>query len=89
MQQRVVYFQGHVQGVGFRYTTCQAARPLAVTGHVKNLPDGRVELIAEGEPREIDLLLADIRKQLGGHIHSEQTDTRPATGHYHEFRVAH
>lgn len=88
MEQRVVYFEGHVQGVGFRYTTAQAARPLAVTGYVRNLPDGRVELVAEGQTSEIDRLLADVREQLGNHIRSEQTDTRPATGQYSDFRVA-
>lgn len=87
MEQRVVYFEGHVQGVGFRYTTCQEARPLDVAGYVKNLPDGRVELVAEGEPAEINRLLAGVREQLGGFIRSEQTDTRPATGNYHDFRV--
>ncbi|TWT67728.1 Acylphosphatase [Posidoniimonas polymericola] len=89
MEQRVVHFQGRVQGVGFRYTTCQEARALNVTGYVKNLPDGRVELVAEGEPAELDRLLAGVREQLGGFIRSEQTDTLPATGHYNDFRVTH
>ena len=43
-----MYFSGHVQGVGFRYTTRSVASRFAVTGYVRNLPDGRVELVAEG-----------------------------------------
>ncbi|MCA9240453.1 MAG: acylphosphatase [Planctomycetales bacterium] len=87
-EQRVVCFQGHVQGVGFRYTTQRIASRLAVTGTVRNLPDGRVELVAEGEPREIDCLLSQIREQLAGYIRNEQTDTRPATGHFGSFEIA-
>ena len=46
---REVYFSGQVQGVGFRYTVMRIASTLEVTGHVRNLPDGRVQLIAEVE----------------------------------------
>lgn len=87
-EQRVVYFQGHVQGVGFRYTTQRIASQMAVTGTVRNLPDGRVELIAEGDRREIEALLAEVRQQLGGYIRNEQTDTLPATGRYGSFEIA-
>ena len=46
---RRVHFSGRVQGVGFRFT-CQVARPgFDVAGYVRNLPDGRVELVAEGD----------------------------------------
>ena len=43
-----VLFQGHVQGVGFRYATHGLAQRFAVAGYVRNLADGRVELVAEG-----------------------------------------
>ena len=46
-------FRGTVQGVGFRYTVRQIAAEFAVTGYVKNLPDGTVEMVAEGEIREL------------------------------------
>ena len=49
---RLVLFSGRVQGVGFRYTACHIARHFTVTGYVRNLPDGRVELLAEGNPEE-------------------------------------
>ena len=44
---RRVCFNGDVQGVGFRYTTCQIAKDYTVGGYVKNLLDGRVEIVAE------------------------------------------
>lgn len=88
-EQRAVYFQGHVQGVGFRYTTHRLAGGRDVTGYVRNLEDGRVELIVEGSPGEIARLLEEIREQLGGHIRNEQTDRRPATNQYHSFDIRH
>ena len=49
-----VYFSGHVQGVGFRYSVKQLSLEFEVTGWVKNLPDGRVELMVEGERDELE-----------------------------------
>ncbi len=47
------WFEGHVQGVGFRYQTVNVAKGFEVTGSVRNLPDGRVHLYAEGEESEV------------------------------------
>ncbi|MBD8525541.1 acylphosphatase [Pseudomarimonas arenosa] len=49
---------GRVQGVGFRAATRREAQRLALSGHAINLPDGRVEVVAEGEPRAITELAA-------------------------------
>jgi acylphosphatase len=49
-----IIYSGHVQGVGFRYTTKTVAAGFEVTGTVRNLPDGRVELIAEGARAELE-----------------------------------
>jgi acylphosphatase len=48
-----VFYEGHVQGVGFRFTVRQIAKGFDVTGWVRNLPDGRVELQATGEEDEV------------------------------------
>ena len=48
-----IYYSGNVQGVGFRYTVKSIATGFEVTGAVRNLPDGRVELLAEGAPPEL------------------------------------
>jgi len=48
-----IFYSGNVQGVGFRYTVKSVATGFEVCGSVRNLPDGRVELIAEGEKNEL------------------------------------
>jgi acylphosphatase len=57
---RQVYYEGRVQGVGFRYTVRQLAKGFDVTGWVRNLPDGRVELQASGENQEVEAFLEAI-----------------------------
>src|SRR5882757_5443424 len=60
-QRHTIHYTGHVQGVGFRYTTHSIARNHEVTGYVRNLPDGRVELVAEGDRQDTDAFLEAIR----------------------------
>jgi acylphosphatase len=62
---------GDVQGVGFRYFIVDAARPLGVSGWVRNRPDGSVELTAEGERRQLEELLSAARH---GPRHAEVAD---------------
>lgn len=67
-----VFYEGRVQGVGFRYSVRQIATGFDVTGWVKNIPDGRVELLAIGFSREITDFLQAIRdSDLGGFIRNE------------------
>ncbi len=88
MKRITTNFRGHVQGVGFRYTVCHLATPIDVTGYVKNLSDGSVELVAEGSVDALAKLLTDIHAQMAGHIHDHTCDTSPATGEYNSFSVA-
>jgi len=60
MERVAVIYRGRVQGVGFRATVRHLARGYEVTGTVRNLPDGRVELIAEGAKRELQAFLEGI-----------------------------
>jgi acylphosphatase len=72
---RRVYFAGRVQGVGFRFM-CQAlARGFLVTGHVRNLPDGRVELLAEAEAHELDGFLEAIQLEMSTYIRNVEVET--------------
>ena len=84
---REMFFSGQVQGVGFRYTVMRLAVNLEVTGFVRNVSDGRVQLIAEGASEEIDQLLDGIRDTMGGYIRDEQTIEASATGEFRGFGV--
>lgn len=86
-QQRIVHYQGHVQGVGFRQTTTLLARPYRVVGYVQNLEDGRVKLVMEGSCEEMDQLERDIDERLGEFIRGRKVETRPATGQFERFEV--
>ena len=67
---RRVIFHGRVQGVGFRYTTRRIARGFPVTGFVRNLVDGSVELIACGVPSELQQFLDAVKTEFAGNIDS-------------------
>lgn len=63
-----VHFSGHVQGVGFRYSTLQVAKEFEVVGFVQNLPDGRVVVEAEGKRDTLDQFIVAISERLHGYI---------------------
>jgi acylphosphatase len=88
MIRRRVYFEGRVQGVGFRASTCRIASDYQVGGTVRNLDDGRVELIAEGPETEVEAFLAAIRADLGRFIRDERIEILPPGEPFSEFRVA-
>jgi len=77
-----VSYEGKVQGVGFRASILSLAKGFEVTGWVKNLPDGRVEMLATGEKDEVEEFLQGIREShLAGHIESESLlPTNPDPG---------
>jgi acylphosphatase len=68
VQHETVIFSGHVQGVGFRYTTLQVAKEYEVSGFVSNLPDGRVHLEVEGMKPEIEAFLKGLQEAMPGYI---------------------
>jgi acylphosphatase len=74
---RRVHYSGRVQGVGFRFTVHRVSRGFDVAGSVRNLPDGRVELTAEGEPAELDAFLEAVRDALSHYIRDVAVEPRP------------
>ncbi len=89
MHRRIVHFSGHVQGVGFRYTTQNLAIQYDVGGFVRNFPDGRVQLVIEGPDPDMDQLINGIRSKLNGHIKRLDVDEAPATGEFQQFYIRH
>lgn len=89
VQRRTYFFSGHVQGVGFRYTAQHLARNHPVTGYVRNLPDGRVELVIEGEAGDMDALLDAIKRQMEGFVRQIDVSEGKATGEFTGFGIRH
>jgi len=86
-EQRIIRFSGDVQGVGFRYTACRVAAEYKVAGYVRNLPDGRVECLVEGEAEEIDAFVANLAGRMEGYVHSQTHQAAPYTGQFSSFGV--
>lgn len=82
-----IHFTGQVQGVGFRYTTARLACGFAVTGFVRNLPDGRVELVVEGSRADVQKLLSDVGDAMEGHIRQTNSTEAAATGEFASFEI--
>lgn len=83
-----IFYSGHVQGVGFRYTAKTVAAGFEVTGTVRNLPDGLVELTAEGARAELEAFRTAIRDAgLAGLIRDEAITWSDAQNVMHGFEI--
>ena len=90
MKAAQVFYEGHVQGVGFRYSVKQIAKGFDVIGWVRNLPDGRVELQASGEPAELSAFLEAIAQSgLRAHIKSRTEAPLTAAPAARGFEIRH
>ena len=68
-----IFYEGRVQGVGFRFGVRQIAEGFAVAGHAANLPDGRVEVVLQGEPDEVEAMEKEIsQSHLEGFIRRQE-----------------
>ena len=86
-EQRILVYTGSVQGVGFRYTATRLAKGFAVDGYVRNLPDGGVELLAEGEGDEITAFTKTLAARFDGYIRDQRVFRHPYTGAFRGFIV--
>ena len=85
-----VFYEGNVQGVGFRWSVRNIAKGFDVTGSVRNLRDGRVELQAAGDNEELRAFLeAILQSELRAHIkkHSESPLADPPA--FRGFEISH
>ncbi len=79
---------GRVQGVGFRWFVLRRARSLDLTGWVRNLPDGSVEVRAEGTEAALDSLKALLEKgPAGSMVKNVQSRSASASGRFHDFDI--
>lgn len=83
-----VFYSGSVQGVGFRYTVKSVATGYEVAGTVRNLADGRVELVAEGAKDELEAFRQAIREAgLEHFIRNEEVHWTEASGEFRGFGI--
>ena len=82
------FYSGRVQGVGFRYTVKVLASGFEVTGIIRNLSDGRVELVAEGTQEELEAFRRAIQdSEIGRFIRNEETAWNAVTGEFRGFEI--
>ncbi len=90
MERVTVYYSGRVQGVGFRFSVRQIACGCEVSGTVRNLADGRVELVAEGTRAELKSFLEGIaQSDLSGYISKQHASWSTGQGTLRGFAIAH
>ena len=82
-----VIFSGLVQGVGFRYRTHTIAQNLPISGYVRNLTDGTVELVAEGTDEDLNLFIREITEELKTNIQNIHQEDIEISG-YEGFNIA-
>lgn len=83
------YFSGRVQGVGFRFTSVDIAdRFPEISGFVRNLADGRVEVVAEGPEEQVSAFITAVGDAMGPYIRGVDRKQLPATGEFSHFRIA-
>ena len=82
-----VFFSGTVQGVGFRYAVLTAAKRHPVTGWVRNLSDGRVEIVAESSAEALEFFIKDVEESMSGYIQSKKILWDVATGEFGNFSI--
>jgi len=86
-ERRRVLYSGDVQGVGFRWTTQATLSALPVTGYVRNLADGRVELVVEGATDQTEAACDRLRGVMASHIADEECEISPATDEFPTFVI--
>ena len=82
-----IIFSGQVQGVGFRYTVRSLVRQHPVRGFVRNLPDGTVEVVAQGNIGAINALLAEVQEHFRSHIRDCERDTTTLAEVFDGFEI--
>ncbi|MFG0259993.1 MAG: acylphosphatase [Phycisphaerales bacterium JB041] len=87
MERRVVMFSGRVQGVGFRVTTREVARGFAVSGWVRNEPDGRVRCEVQGEGGECERFVATVCERMAGYVQEARSEPIPIVREERGFEI--
>ncbi len=82
-----IIFTGRVQGVGFRFTARRAANRRQLTGFVRNVPNGTVEMLIQGHPDDVDDCIQDIEEYFAGYIRETKIEEIPPDPKYSDFQI--
>ncbi len=82
-----IIFSGRVQGIGFRFTAFNIANRYELTGFVRNLPDGTVEMLAQGNPDDITNCIRDINESFTGYISETTIEDASPNPQYKTFKI--
>ncbi|MHC4911951.1 MAG: acylphosphatase [Planctomycetota bacterium] len=82
-----IIFSGRVQGVGFRFTAHNIASRYQLVGWVRNLPDGTVEMIAQGNADDVSDCIRDISEFLSGYVKDAKVDEAPIDPRHTDFKI--
>ena len=82
-----IVFKGRVQGVGFRFTALRMASRYQLTGYVRNMPDGAVEMLAQGQAADIDDCISDIDESFADYVKETIINDVPADPKYTDFKI--
>ena len=82
-----VIYKGRVQGVGFRWQVRNISKNFTCTGYVKNLLDGSVEFLAEGELKEVESFIENIDSKMKGYWTQKSEDKREGIPHFQDFSI--
>jgi acylphosphatase len=88
MLELTAVIKGNVQGVGFRATAKLFADRSKLTGFVRNLPDGTVELCAQGEKLQLEKLLAELKREFSSYIGEIASNFHPPAKSYPDFKIS-
>ena len=82
-----VIYKGRVQGVGFRWQVRNISKNFTCTGYVKNLLDGSVEFLAEGELKEVESFIENIDSKMKGYWTQKSVDKRDGPPYFQDFSI--
>ena len=82
-----IIFTGRVQGVGFRFTARRAANRRQLTGFVRNVPNGSVEMLAQGRSEDIDDCIQDLKEYFSGYLKETRIEEIPPDTTHTDFKI--
>ena len=82
-----VTYSGKVQGVGFRWKVLQISKKYVISGYIKNLNNGKVELLVEGKDSQVGKMVDEVDTELKNYWFSQECENKFGDAHFSEFSI--